>query len=80
MSTRESSDFYEPKAVDVDSRDPNIRGIQGSILHTATEEERNGYVRSLQLGLTKEDALDRLATTISLRLSRTVTRATDVRV
>ena len=80
MSTRDPSDFYEPKVVDVDSRDPNIRGIQGSILHTATEEERTAYVRSLQLGLTKDDALDRLATTISLRISRATTRGTDIRI
>lgn len=80
MSTREPNDYYEPKVIDVDSRDPNIRGIQGSVLHTATEEERTSYVRALQLGLTKEDALDRLAATISLRLSRAETKGTDLRV
>lgn len=80
MSTRESSSFYEPKVVDIDSNDPNIRGLQGSVLHTANERERIAYVRSLQLGLSKEDALDRLATTIALRLSRAATRATDVRI
>lgn len=80
MSTRDRSDLYDPKRVDVDSRDPNIRGIQGSVIHTGNQDDRLGYARSLDEGLTKEDALDRLAKSISMRLANAATRGTDVRI
>ena len=75
-----TENYYEPEQVDIDSRDPNIRGLVGSIMHTGTEEDREDFAQMMADGLSFDDALDRMATKISLRLSEAAAKASDRRV
>lgn len=78
--TSRSENYYEPEPVDIDSRDPNIRGLVGSVMHTGTEEDRQDFAQMLADGLSFSDAIDRMTTKISLRLSEAAGKASDRRV
>lgn len=75
-----TSNYYDITKVDIDSRDPNIRGRVGSILHSGTEADREDFHRMMDQGLTLDDALDRIASNIALRASQITARASDRRV
>ncbi len=78
--TNRAENYYEPERVDIDSRDPNIRGIVGSVMHTGTEADREDFAQMMADGLTFDDAIDRMAAKISLRLSEATGKASDRRV
>lgn len=78
--TNRRENYYDPEPVDIDSRDPNIRGLVGSVMHTGTEEDREDFAQMMADGLSFDDALDRMTTKISLRLSRAFARGSDRRV
>jgi hypothetical protein len=75
-----TSNYYDITKVDIDSRDPNIRGRVGSILHSGTEQDRDDFHRMMDQGLTLDDALNRVANNIALRASRITVRTSDRRV
>jgi hypothetical protein len=75
-----TSNYYDITKVDIDSRDPNIRGRVGSILHSGTEQDRDDFHRMMDQGLTLDDALNRVANNIALRASRITARTSDRRV
>lgn len=79
MTTQSKENYFEKTEVDIDSRDPNIRGIVGSVLHSGNEQDREDFHRLMDQGLTLEDALDRTAARIALRVSQVTGKTTDRR-
>ena len=75
--TNRAENYYEPEQVDIDSRDPNIRGLVGSVMHAGTKQDREDFAQMMADGLTFDDALDRMTANISLRLSEAAAQAGD---
>ena len=58
--------------VDVDSRDPNIRGMTGSVMAAGTDDDRAEFIRNLKTGMAHDDAVDTMAVAIARRAQKVI--------